>query len=709
MTERDRELEFYKHQADATGARVLQLVEEVAAVRRETARVRTVARLLRDAYPLTGADVKRADIGRRFLEILTEALNADRAAVYCYVASEGRFEVRDAIGMPEGHSAGFSMAEAGGGAPESFGLQRSGKEPDEMGKVLRKALGVPYFLWAFDEAAGVGLLVGSEVEDARLHAPFESRDREIIRGALDVFVEISELARMREALRDSEENLRITLKSIGDAVISTDKDARVVGMNPVAEALTGWTAGDAAGKPLDEVLVIRNSQTGRPVESPVERVLREGKVVGLANHTILVSRDGKERQIADSGAPICNDAGQIVGVVLVFRDVTEEYTLQERLRQSQKLEAIGQLAGGIAHDFNNMLTSIIGFAELLQDSEVNADQASDLDTIIKSAQDAASLTDQLLTFARKGKYEERPVNIDSICEELVRLLGRTVDRRIAVGTELNVSGCVVLGDRAQIKNALLNLALNARDAMPEGGVLTIATRETILDEGFCGGKGFEINPGRFVEIAVIDTGIGMSPDVLDRMFEPFFTTKGPGMGTGMGLACVYGTAKSHRGCILVESKPGAGSAFRVYLPLMEEKARTAAVSLPAGRRVEKLRILVVDDEPSVLKMVSKLLGRSGHEVISADRGDRAIEIYEKSWPEIDVVVLDMIMPGMHGSEVFRKMREINPKARVLVCTGYSIDRDIQSALNSGAAGIVRKPFRPDQLLAMIGEACRDLA
>jgi len=704
MNERDRELDFYRRQADATGARVLQLAEEVAVARRETRRVRAVARLLRDAYSLTEVGVEPADIGQRFLDVLIDALSTDRAVIFRYVSQERSFTVQAAIGLPDPDSAAFSMAGLGCKEPEEFCYQRSGQEPDPMERLIAEALGVPYYLWAFDRDTGLALLVGSEVEDARLHTPFEAADREIIRGALDVLAEVHHLADAREALRQSEENFRITLNSIGDAVISTDRDTRITGMNPVAEALTGWPKREAAGRGLEEVFVTVNARTRELVENPVDRVLRDGKVAGLAGHTVLLTRDGQERQIADSGAPIRNDAGEILGVVLVFRDVTEECELQDRLRQSQKMETIGQLAGGIAHDFNNLLVPLIGYAELLQDDLHEPHHLEQVHAIIKSAQIAAGLTKQLLAFARKGKVQQIPVNVHTICDEVGGLLQHLVDRRIALRSDLQASRPVLVGDPAQIKNMILNVALNARDAMPDGGSLTISTRETVLDERYCEGKDCQLAAGPYIDIAVSDTGIGMTPETLKRIFEPFFTTKDPGKGTGMGLSSVYGTARNHHGDVTVDSKPGAGSVFHAFLPVAQGNEHWVD-ALPHDKAPSaNLRILLVDDEPEVLALGAKLLERAGHEVIMAPDGPAAIAVYQESWRIIDLVLLDVIMPGMHGRNVFRRLREINPNARILICTGYGNDEEMHALLDVGAVGILQKPFCRAHLLVAIQRA-----
>ncbi|HNV72887.1 MAG TPA: PAS domain S-box protein, partial [Candidatus Ozemobacteraceae bacterium] len=341
------------------------------------------------------------------------------------------------------------------------------------------------------------------------------------------------IAEQAETLRRSEEDLRITLHSIGDAVISTDTDGRIVRMNEVAEKLTGWSQAEAVGKPSTDVFRIVQGEARQQCANPVEKVLASGEHVELANHTVLVSRTGREYQIADSGSPIRDRDGQIVGVVLVFRDVTEQYVLEERLRQSQKLEAVGQLAGGVAHDFNNMLGGIIGGAELLEMGMTpNDEQRKALDIIINAAERARELTRKLLVFSRKGRLNLVPIDVHVAIRETVQILERTIDKRIKIEVALDAADSTINGDISQIQNALLNLGINASHAMPEGGTIRFATRNTVIEDLFCRTNTFDLKPGPFVDIEVRDTGCGIVPENLKRVFEPFFTTKGVGKGTG---------------------------------------------------------------------------------------------------------------------------------------------------------------------------------
>ena len=377
--------------------------------------------------------------------------------------------------------------------------------------------------------------------------------------------DISEEVKNRQRVRESEEKYRITLNSIGDAVITTDIEGRVRMMNPPAEKLTGWKNEDAAGKPLDNIFVIANAFSKKKVQSPVHKVLESGNVVGLANHTVLISKDGSEHQIADSGAPIKDDEGNILGVVLVFRDVTETYRLQEQLKQSEKMDALGRMASGLAHDFNNMIGGITGAADLLitmlgpeNENRIYAEKIKEVS--IK----ASEITKQLLKFARKSDGKKEDVDIHRLVRETVDLVGSSLGKDIDVYMDLK-GEAVVSSDKGQIQNALINLLFNARDAMPEGGKITFSSEKIKVPENVY--NPLMLASGNFLKLSVKDTGEGVKQNIRKKIFEPFFTTKKHDKGTGLGLASVYRAVKTHGGEVELISEVGKGSDFVIYLPL----------------------------------------------------------------------------------------------------------------------------------------------
>ena len=379
-------------------------------------------------------------------------------------------------------------------------------------------------------------------------------------------VDITERVFAKKELEEREEYLRTTLNSIGDAVIATDKDGKVTMMNPLAQTLTGWSCGDAEGKDLEEVFKIVNAYSREKVENPVSKVLKAGKIVGLANHTVLCSRSGKEYQIADSGAPIKNNEGEITGVVLVFRDVTEQYLLEEQLKQTQKMDAMGQLASGIAHDFNNMIGGLMGNAELLSDLAGKDPELSEyIDNIKNISVRAIDLTKKLLHFSRKSSKDHQLISMHSLIDDTLSIVKTGIGRGITVSKNYCDCDPVIKGDHSQLQNGLINLLFNARDAMSGKGEIVVETSIVDISEDTV--NTLLLRQGKYAAISVVDKGCGIAPDMIEKIFEPFFTTREKSAGTGLGLVSVNKAAKDHSGTLAVESKVGEGSVFTLYLPL----------------------------------------------------------------------------------------------------------------------------------------------
>lgn len=369
-------------------------------------------------------------------------------------------------------------------------------------------------------------------------------------------------------------------------------------------------------------------------------------------------------------------------------------TSQERLRQSEKLEAIGLLAGGIAHDFNNRLTGIMAFADLIRVTSQNNSEISELaEGILSSSRRSAELTSQLLAFARKGNLLAVPVDIHHIVGNVITFLKHTIDKRINLKQELKANPSTLLGDPTALENAILNLALNARDAMPVGGDILFTTNIVNLEQEYCKSFPHEIVPGIYLRLSITDTGCGMDKKTLSRIFEPFFTTKEPGKGTGMGLPAVYGTIQSLKGAITVYSEPDHGSSFHLYFPILKIENKFYASE---GRKVsmnkEHGNILLVDDELSVSESVKKLLQLLGYTVTVFHNGRDALEFYSDNWKSIDLVIIDMIMPIMGGKDTFIAMKNINLKIVALLASGYSLNGEAQGILDLGAKDFIQKPF-----------------
>ncbi|MBN1308597.1 MAG: response regulator [Chitinispirillaceae bacterium] len=382
---------------------------------------------------------------------------------------------------------------------------------------------------------------------------------------------------------------------------------------------------------------------------------------------------------------------------------------QGRLHQAEKMEAIGLLAGGIAHDFNNQLTGITAFADLILASAQTDDEIRECaEGILTASRRSAELTGQLLAFARKASILSIPVDMHQVVGEVVSLISHTFDKRIVIQRELAAQPPTVRGDPGRLENALLNLALNARDAMPSGGELRFATETVELDEPFCQTLHHDIVPGEYLHVSITDTGRGMDRKTANRIFEPFFTTKERGKGIGMGLPAVYGTILSHSGAITVSSEPDRGSTFHIYLPLLKQEPPPVDSKEIKTVPHEKFHghILLVDDEQTLASSVKKLLQLMGFTVTIRSNGREAVDFYRDNWRTVDIVILDMVMPVMDGKDAFIAMKRINPEIVVVLASGYSLGGEARSILDLGAKRFIQKPFTFSQIRDALSEFAR---
>ena len=389
-------------------------------------------------------------------------------------------------------------------------------------------------------------------------------------------------------------------------------------------------------------------------------------------------------------SPLYHDE-EIVGATCVARDVTERKKLESKLIQAQKMESIGTLAGGVAHDFNNLLMGIQGYTSLmLLDLDAIHPHYARLKSIEEQVRSGADLTKQLLGFARGGKYQVTTIDLNDVIEKSSVMFGRT-KKEISIHCNLDSNLWPVEADRGQIEQALLNLYVNAWQAMPGGGKLYIDTQNIIIGDNYV--STFTIEPGNYIKISVTDTGLGMDDKTIERIFDPFFTTKEMGRGTGLGLASVYGIIKGHRGMIKVYSEKGHGTTFTIYLPsstknVMPEKELHSVEETLRGHET----ILLVDDEEVILDVSKAILENLGYRIISSDKGEEAIKIYKTDPNKIDLVILDMILPGMSGMETFDRLKEINPNIKVILSSGYSLNGNARNLINKGCRAFIQKPF-----------------
>jgi two-component system cell cycle sensor histidine kinase/response regulator CckA len=635
-----------------------------------------------------------------------------------------------------------------------------------------------------------------------------------------------EAARRRSAEnaeRQQRQWLETTLASIGDAVLATDDEGKIMFMNRVACELTGWTIEQARGLLLRSVFHIVNEQTGEDAENPLDTVMKGRVIVGLPDHTLLVSKDGRRIPVDDSGAPIQRD-DRMLGAVLVFRDVTERrraqrqieqserryrllfesnpqpmwvydldslaflavntaavrqygYSAEEFLRmtesdirpsedipalvedvqqptrlhrdgpcrhqkrdgtiisveitshpiefeghkaclvlatditerknleeqfyQAQRLESVGRLAGGVAHDFNNLLTVINGYAAMLLSKLPLADPLTQMVAEISAAgQRAAALTEQLLTFSRRQLVQPKVLNLNHVIVDIDKMLRRLIGEDIELNINLSPNLENILADGGQLQQVIMNLAVNARDAMPQGGSLIIETCNTVLGENYCASHP-EVLPGTYIMLNVIDNGTGMTWDVQRRIFEPFFTTKPKGSGTGLGLATVHGIVRQIGGSIEVYSKPGSGTTFQIYLPVTN-----AAVPQPQGTIPTEIfgneTILLVEDQEQVRILAVTILERYGYEVLSAASGNEALALAAAFQGAIHLLITDVVMPGMDGRALASTLAA-QRTVRVLYMSGYTEDAVAHRGILDTGVDYIQKPFTPESLAIKVRE------
>jgi two-component system cell cycle sensor histidine kinase/response regulator CckA len=493
--------------------------------------------------------------------------------------------------------------------------------------------------------------------------------------------------------------LATATEQAAEAIVMIDLEGQIEYVNPAFEKITGYRRDETIGK---NMRTISSSEHNDDFYNELWRVLRGGQV--WTGSLRSCRKDGSLYEEECSISPIRDQSGAIVSYVAVKRDITQEAELENRLRQSQKLEAVGLLAAGIAHDFNNLLAGIKGFAELLTLDEEAGPKVSDYaGEILKAANRAADLTGQLLAFARKGRFLSVAVNVNEVIDEVKTMLKHSIDRRIEIKTDCRAEKPFTSGDPSQIQSAILNLAINARDAMPDGGELKFETENVHLDDDFCQLHSLDLGAGDYLAISVTDTGIGMDEEVMAYIFDPFFTTKEQGQGTGLGLAGVYGCLKNHHGSIEVISQPGSGSTFKLLFPVTIAENQSVPPNLRRLKLTGEERLLLVEDEELVRNLAFKILTNAGYHVTACADGMEAVALYREKAADFDLVLLDMMMRKMHGKDAFVEMKLVNPDVCALLMSGYT-DYDVQELLDLGIKGFIAKPFHSKQLLQKIREA-----
>ncbi|MBI4774248.1 MAG: PAS domain S-box protein [Deltaproteobacteria bacterium] len=531
---------------------------------------------------------------------------------------------------------------------------------------------------------------------------FSELDAEIAMAFSDIAALSFHNSRTLDKLAESEEKYRLLVENSGDVIFTLGPDFRFAYVSPTVEGLTGYSAEEMMKMNLDGIF---SPSSARIVRTAYKRRIRNEKAGHRANDSERWElehnrKDGSRIWGEVTTRPFRDKNGRFAGIHGITRDISErrrseaeKARLESQLRQSQKMEAIGTLAGGIAHDFNNILGAIIGYVELALDEIPDGLSArGDLEQVLKSAHRAKELTYRILSFSRRTDPERKPLQVGSIVEETMKLLRASIPTTIKIHQKLEANAGTVLADPTQVHQLLLNLCTNAAHAMrKKGGVLGVRLDRVAVD-GKAPAKHIELKRGLYCRLNVFDNGEGMSEETLHRIFEPFFTTKESGEGTGMGLAVVHGIVKSHDGAITVHSSPGIGSTFSVYLPLVEESvAKEIPVgigSIPKGTE----HILFVDDEEALAAVAGETLERQGYRVSVLTSSREALDLFRDRPGDFDIVITDMTMPQITGTELAKSMLQIRPDIPIIICTGYSEGMSEEKATELGIRRFLMKPL-----------------
>ena len=523
---------------------------------------------------------------------------------------------------------------------------------------------------------------------------YTEKDVEIVSYLADVAWEITDRKRTEEALKESDKQYHALFEDSIDGVYSVLWDGTITDANPSFCELFGYTREEMIGKDIRELHLDPADRSRFEKEIEKNGFARDYEVT-------FRKRDGRELDCLVTSSAQFGEDGSITGCRGIVRDLTARKELHKELFQAQKMEAVGILAGGLGHDFNNLLQVIMGYLELvIGDEDLPDHLRDDLEKVLLAARKGADLVQRLLTFSRKTETKPLDLDLNERIRQTHKFLQRTIPKMIDIELILADSLACIHADPTQMDQILMNLSVNSRDAMPEGGQLVIETANVLIDADYPISH-LGVKPGSYVLLSVSDTGTGMDNETLGHIFEPFYTTKSPGQGTGLGLAMVFGIVKQHHGFINCHSEVGKGTTFKIYLPVMSKDQEHFLESEEEILVFGTETVLLIDDEDLVRELGRRILTRNGYTVLTAVNGAEALEVYIREKEHIALVILDLIMPSMGGKDCLKKILDIDPRARILISSGYSAEASTKECFDLGAKGFVAKPFRFKELLKQV--------
>jgi PAS domain S-box-containing protein len=549
------------------------------------------------------------------------------------------------------------------------------------------------------------LLARREAELRRSREELEARVMErtselaVANRALEA--EVAERKRAELELADLNRRLAAVIDASPLAIIGLDLQGNVQGWSRAAEQIFGWSLEEVRGKPLPTV----PDEESQQFQALLEQTARGDALTGQTSRRR--RKDGTLADIRLWTAPLYDSSGEIRGNIAIVADITDQRRLELQLTQAQKMEAIGRLAGGVAHDFNNVITVVSGYGHMLLDGlKDNPDLQEAAEEVLKASDRAAALANQLLTFSRRQVIQPKVLNLSALARDMQRMLERLIGEDIDLQVVARPEVGLVRADLGQIEQVLMNLVVNARDAMPQGGRLTVETDNATLDENYSRTHP-GVAAGDYAMLAVSDTGTGMNPEVRSHIFEPFFTTKERGKGTGLGLSIVYGIVKQHGGDIWVYSEPGKGTTFKIYLPQTASGAASADVDSASPPVCGSETVLLVEDEAGVRKLVRGILEQHGYSVLEAESGQQALDLEAGHEGPIDLLLTDVVMPEMSGRAVAEALTLARPEMKVLYLSGYTDHVVVDRGVLAAGARFLQKPFSPEALTRKIREVLDD--